>query len=250
MEPLACPICGAASEPLDVVDFSKSCVEPSGTYLPLSGTPVYYYRCDTCGHCHAPEFLGWSPEDFRRRVYNEDYIRVDPDYVEKRPAVAAAGLHQTFGHVASSLRHLDYGSGSGVLSRMLRESGWNSDAYDPYASPDVSFESLGRYELVTAYEIFEHVADPHRLMADIAGLLREDGVLILSTLLSDGAIAPRQRLTWWYASPRNGHISLFSKKSLTALATRHGFNLGGFSPALHVMWKTVPAWASDFLRTG
>ncbi|MBK9130177.1 MAG: class I SAM-dependent methyltransferase [Gammaproteobacteria bacterium] len=250
MTSVPCPVCGASSAPLDVVDFNKSCAESWGIHLPLCGVPVYYYRCESCGYCHAPQFRDWRPEDYRERIYNERYIEVDPDYVEKRPATAAAGLIQTFGTVAASIRHLDYGSGSGVLSRMLREAGWDSTAYDPYADPDSALDNPGRFDLITAYEIFEHVADVNRLMADISSLLAEDGVLILSTLLSDGFIAPHQRITWWYASPRNGHISLFSKQSLAILAGRYGFHMGGFSPALHVMWRTVPPWAGHFLKTG
>jgi len=250
MSSIPCPVCGATCAPLDVVDFNKSCAESWGTYLPLCGVPVYYYLCESCGYCHAPQFRDWRPEEYRERIYNEDYINVDPDYVEKRPSITAAGLIQTFGNVAASIRHLDYGSGSGVLSRMLREAGWDSTAYDPYADPDSALETPGRFDLITAYEIFEHVADVNQLMADISSLLAEDGVLILSTLLSDGFIAPRQRITWWYASPRNGHISLFSKQSLAILAGRYGFHMGGFSPALHVMWRTVPPWAGHFLKTG
>ncbi|MGE0372281.1 MAG: class I SAM-dependent methyltransferase, partial [Gammaproteobacteria bacterium] len=204
---LPCPVCGSHCAPLDVVDFNKSCAESWGTHLPLSGISIYYYLCSECGYCYAPEFLHWRPEDFRARIYNEDYIRVDPDYVEKRPSINATGLASTFGHAAASIRHLDYGSGSGALSALLRQAGWQSTAYDPYANPDSAPDAAGRFDLITAYEIFEHVADVNRLMADITNLLAEDGVLIVSTLLSDGFIAPQQRITWWYAAPRNGHIS-------------------------------------------
>lgn len=73
---------------------------------------------------------------------------------------------------------------------------------------------------------------------------------IISTLLSDGFIAPQQRITWWYASPRNGHISLPSKQSLAILAASYGFKLGGFSAGPHATWSTVPPWAGNFIRTG
>ncbi|MBK8162864.1 MAG: hypothetical protein IPK65_06910 [Gammaproteobacteria bacterium] len=57
----------------------------------------------------------------------------------------------------------------------------------------------------------------NRLTADTTNLLAEDGVLI-ATPRCPISIAPRQRITWWYALPRNGHISLFSKQSLAVLA--------------------------------
>lgn len=250
MTPLPCPICTAPSTPLDVVDFNKSCAESWGAYLPLSGIPVYYYLCGHCGHCHAPEFRRWSHEDFSRRIYNEDYLQIDPDYVEKRPATYAEHLDQLLGDAAPTIRHLDYGGGSGRLSELLRNSGWQSTSYDPFANPDVHPAELGTFDLITAYEIFEHAADAHELMGTLSALLAGDGLMIISTLLSDEEIAPQRRITWWYASPRNGHISLFSRKSLTLLAARYGFNVGGFTPGLHVMLRSVPPWAGRFIRIG
>jgi hypothetical protein len=38
--------------------------------------------------------------------------------------------------------------------------------------------------------------------------------VLFSTLLSDGEIVRGRPLRWWYAAPRNGHISLFSAQSL------------------------------------
>jgi SAM-dependent methyltransferase len=248
MTPPPCPICARPTAPLDVVDFNKSCAESWGDHLPLSGTPVYYFLCDHCGHCHAPEFRHWGHEEFRRRIYNDDYVRVDPDYVERRPASCAAQLVQVLGAAASSIRHLDYGGGSGRLSELLRGSGWNSRSYDPFVTPDIDPGGLGTFDLITAYEIFEHAADAHHLMSNMSSLLAEDGLMIVSTLLSDGERAPRRRLTWWYASPRNGHISLFSRNSLTLLATTYGFRLGGTGPGLHILLKTIPPWARHFIR--
>ncbi len=39
-----------------------------------------------------------------------------------------------------------------------------------------------RFDAVTALEVIEHVSDTHRFMADLAGLLKPGGVLVLSTL--------------------------------------------------------------------
>lgn len=104
----------------------------------------------------------------------------------------------------------------------------------PLRIPAIALETSGRFDLITAFEIFEHVADVNRLMADCTNLLAEDGALIISTLLSDGFTAPQLRITWWYASPRNGHISLLSKQSPAILAASYGFKPGGLSAGPHV----------------
>lgn len=242
-----CPVCGTLAELLDAVDFNKSCEELRGQFLPPAGIPVHYALCDGCGFCFAPELRRWTLEEFSARIYNDDYLRVDPDYVEARPRTNADQLSALIGDAFREIRHLDYGGGHGLLSDLLRDANWNSESYDPFVDDNKRLNELGKFDLVTAYEVFEHVPNPQELIADLATLLRDDGVVLFSTLISDGNIAARQRLTWWYAAPRNGHISLFSKKSLYLLGQREGFTFGSISPAYHAYWKTVPGWARRFL---
>ena len=54
------PICGGAATAQAVVDFNKSRIEGSGTFLPLTGIPISYYLCQKCGFCWAPEMNAWS----------------------------------------------------------------------------------------------------------------------------------------------------------------------------------------------
>ena len=80
-----CPICSSSTTFLDVVDFNKSCEELNGKYLPLSGTPIYYRICDSCNFVFAPEIFSWDDGMFLEKIYNEDYIKVDPEYLIDRP---------------------------------------------------------------------------------------------------------------------------------------------------------------------
>jgi hypothetical protein len=237
-----CPVCGRASALYDVVDFSRSCEEVRQRYLPLTGVPVYYNRCGACGHCFAPAFRAWSSADFARHVYNEGYAGVDPDYAEVRPANLADLVHGSFGAERARVRHLDYGAGNGELSRRLRARGWTSDCWDPYGNAGAAVPQ-GRYQLVTAFEVFEHAPDPATMLPVLKGLLEDDGMLLLSTLLSDGEIHERGRLTWWYAAPRNGHVSLFSRASLARLATAFGLRVESLNSNLHLMYERPPRWA-------
>jgi len=80
-------------------------------------------------------------------------------------------------------------------------------------------------------------------------LLADDRFILFSTLLSDGKIERNKRLTWWYASPRNGHISLFSRKSLVLAAIKYHFNMGSFSNGLHVLFRSeIPSWAEHLFK--
>jgi 2-polyprenyl-3-methyl-5-hydroxy-6-metoxy-1,4-benzoquinol methylase len=106
---------------------------------------------------------------------------------------------------------------------------------------------LGAYDLVTAFEVFEHVPDVQALVADLHRLCRPDGLILFSTLVSDGQLALGRKLTWWYASPRNGHISLFSTESLKRLMSGKGLQVGSLSAGTHIACQTPPPWAAHLI---
>lgn len=247
---LSCSVCGGACSLLDVVDFNKSCIEARGKFLSLSGIPVYYALCSKCGFCFAPELMTWGAEKFKERIYNDEYVLVDPDYISVRPLDRAKYLLSTFGNRMHSVKHLDYGGGNGLLAKLLRQSNWQSVSYDPFVDKNASIEKLGKFDLITAFEIFEHVPDVRDLMSKLRSLLSPDGLILFSTLLSDGNIRPNQRISWWYASPRNGHISLFSKNSLAVLAQSNGFKFANCSNFMHVFFTKIPPWANHIIRVG
>jgi hypothetical protein len=244
----SCPICAARCELLDVVDFNKSCEEARGKFVPLSGDPIYYVSCPGCQFCFAPQVCAWSPDEFAARIYNDEYSDFDPDYKEARPKGNANHLLSLFGARLRDITHLDYGGGSGLLSRLLCEQGVRSRSFDRFVDHDLDVRSLGRFDLITAYEVFEHVPDVQALMCDLVALRTPTGMILFSTLLSDGQIARNQRLSWWYASPRNGHISLFSRASLSRLSRQYGLTFGSFNTGFHALWTTPPDWGRHIIR--
>lgn len=239
-----CPICRAPSAPLAAVDFSKSCLAAQGKSLPPANIPVYYFLCSQCQFCFAPEFAKWQPQDFAEKIYNRDYVLVDPDYVDARPRNTAQMLIANFQPHQHAIKHLDFGGGNGLLSRLLRQARWQSTSYDRFVDHDVNPASLGRFDLITAIEVFEHVPNVSQLIATLASLLAPNGLILFTTLVSDGNIAPGQPLHWWYAAPRNGHVSLFSKKSLALLGATQRFHFASFSPDCHAYSTQIPPWAT------
>jgi len=244
---LLCRVCSGPCSLLNAVDFNKSCEEAKGKFLSFAGIPVSYALCRKCGFCFAPELVTWKLEEFEEKIYNDEYVCVDPDYIETRPRANAANLISMFADRAHSIKHLDYGGGSGLLTQLLRASGWQSVSYDPFVDRNLRVEQLGQFDLITAFEVFEHVPDVHKLMSNLRSLLCANGLVLFSTLLSDGNIHAGQDLDWWYASPRNGHISLFSRNSLEILAQANGFSLGSLSTGFHVFSTKVPPWAEHIV---
>ena len=76
-----CKVCGAAAFPFDMVDFNKSC-EGTPRETPLAAIPVVYRMCGECQFIFTDFFDNFTSEQWRRYIYNDDYIRVDPEYLD------------------------------------------------------------------------------------------------------------------------------------------------------------------------
>ncbi len=216
--------------------------------LPPAGIPVLYVACERCGFCYAPELHGWTRDEFAARIYNDDYILVDPDYRERRPRVHADDLIALFGDRAAGISHLDYGGGQGLMSDMLRDSGWQSTSYDPFVDGEVKLSDLGKFDLVTAYEVFEHVPDVRGLARNLSSLIKTNGIVHFSTCSPTASSCATNRLRGG-THPRGMVISAcFRGTRSIYLAANEGLNFTSFSPNLHAFWRTVPSWASHILR--
>lgn len=186
----------------------------------------------------------WPMDEFSQKVYNDDYLIVDREYEFARPNKMADSLENIFGASKSLIRHLDYGGGSGLLSKKLKDFGWDSTSYDPFVNPDVDIAQLGEFDLITAFEVFEHVPDVNALVGELKTLCKPSGMVLFSTQCSDGEIVKGVPLTWWYAAPRNGHVSLYSRRSLALLMGKKGFETVSFPNGTHASFYEVPHWAS------
>jgi hypothetical protein len=216
---LHCKICGHVAHAWDSCDVNTG-GSPELPRRPESGQRLHYHRCSHCGFIFTAQLDGWLADDFRRHIYNDHYIEVDPDYVEARPRAQAEMMRSLLTGSAQHLTVLDYGSGSGKLAERLRETGIACDSFDPFSPSKPSTQSKHQhYDVVCAFEVLEHSPNPLSTLGYMRARLKEQGTLIVSTLLQPGDIETL-RCRWWYCMPRNGHISLFSSSSLR-LALQH-----------------------------
>ncbi len=117
------------------------------------------------------------------------------------PIHAAPGVHEAVGtmlgrHSPPPATVLDLGGGSGALTARLRDKGYTAALADldpPASSPgpcytvdlnqpfDISNFGGVLYDAVVASEVIEHLENPRGFIRAVRGLLREGGVLLLTT---------------------------------------------------------------------
>jgi len=87
--------------------------------------------------------------------------------------------------------------------------------------------------LITAVELFEHIADPATFVSMLKKL--SSTILFTTTLL----LSPPPPLSaWWYYGLEHGqHISFYDIKSLRILAMNTGMHLASNGSNLHLLSK-------------
>jgi len=116
---------------------------------------------------------------------------------------------------------MDFGGGHGILTRIMRDYGFDFYHYDKYAENLFArgFEAdlNKKYDLITSFENFEHFETP---LAQIEGLVNIADTIIFSTLLI--ASPPPKIKDWWYYSPVTGqHISFYTYNTLQFVAEKN-----------------------------
>lgn len=183
------------------------------------GQAISYHSCDGCGFVFSAAFDHWSPEDFKRHMYNDDYVIGDPPFVEERPKRNAAMVAALFWREKDTLKVLDFGGGHGVFAAELTRSGFRADSLDAYHEPGAKRDT--DYDLITSFEVIEHV--PHggqyAWLVQLKAHLKAspESKVLLGTELMDG-----QEFSWFFVSPRNGHITIHTKRSFSILCERAG----------------------------
>ncbi len=244
-----CKCCAQEALLFDVRDFAKNCSEQRGVHLPLTGIPIYYYKCSSCGFIFTTQFDDLSHDEVKKLVYNEGYEKVDPDWSDARPAQQVGLIEGAFGPVKKEISVLDYGGGTGLLVERLKQAGF-SDAvsYDPF------YEEHGgrperRFNLIVCFEVVEHSPDPFAVFAEMFSFLDSGrGFVLFSTLVAPPEI-DQLKGSWWYIGPRNGHISIHTARSLSQVICRLGMTYGQANPNLHGAFKTVPDFAQALVTS-
>jgi hypothetical protein len=177
---------------------------------------VDYYCCDTCGLVQTEEPY-WLEESYSQPIPDSDTGMLSRNTrLSELMAVLIYMIDNGRG------KYLDVAGGYGVLTRLMRDIGFDYYWQDKYADNLFArgFEDEpGRsYSIISAVEILEHIYDP---VSFLKNLMERTGctTVLATTQLYEGSTPPPQ--SWWYYSFEAGqHISLSNAHTIRALADR------------------------------
>lgn len=199
----------------------------------LGHVDVTYERCPACGLVMALEPT-WLEE-----AYGSAIAKLDIGLLDRCQILANVTATVLRAERLRGGRFLDWAGGYGTLTRLMRDRGYDFTHSDPLASNvfaeghETAAVAGERYDMVTAFEVLEHLVDPVEALADVARVT--DRLLVTTQVLPDPAPRPGE---WWYYTPESGqHITFYTAASLQALARELGFDGVVTSDLVHYFFR-------------
>jgi hypothetical protein len=203
-----CNICGNAINPIFSAEILKKFT-------------VQYFQCPFCGYI-CTETPYWLPESYK------DPINItDTGMLARNIHLSKISSCILFLFFKNDKKYLDYGGGYGVLTRLMRDVGFDFYWHDPFSHNLFAqgFEypkncNCSEIELLTAFENFEHFIDP---LEDLGKIFSISHNVIFSTELVPNPV-PKPDEWWYYGLEHGQHISFYSQNTLKIIAEKFGVN--------------------------
>lgn len=164
-------------------------------------------------------------------------------------------------------RVLDFGAGTGNLTKLLKTSGQFNGVYgiDLFERPidldaeiiwiqgdlnEVSSLPTGEFDLITAIEVIEHLENPRAVMREWYRLLRPSGIVIMTTPNSENlrsyfSLAFKRHFWAFTSTSYPAHITALLEADIRRICSEVGFGppqfdfqgRGGIPKLPHISWQ-------------
>ena len=219
------------------------------------------YKCKQCGHgvtdhgVSAEAITAWYARHSLDTVFLADEAG--------RRRTARRVLRRIEQIVGRKGKLLDVGAGPGLFLSEAKNIGWEVAGIEPAASSrayaarhsgiDIvagGINELARvpentYDVVTLFDVIEHVTDPITSLRRVARVLVPGGILVLTTPRFDSFVARLLGKYWYAIFP--AHLHFFTRRSLAlALSAAHLELLSTRSHVRHLsvgyIWQRLRGW--------
>lgn len=196
------------------------------------------FHCDSCGLYQTD--LKKEYESFVKAFYGKGYFTGDPtrgaytSYRKDKPYITK-NMHRFLAEVKKHKpagKLLDAGCAYGYFIELALANGYDAYGFDPshhavgearkiVGSDRVKEGTIGgvRYngelfDVITLFDVFEHLSDPKKDMQKLMKLLAPDGILVIATGDTDSIMAKTLKRRWTFFNPPQ-HLFFFNQKNLT-----------------------------------
>jgi hypothetical protein len=203
--------------------------------LVLNKYEAQYQICPQCGYLFTLE-PHWLDEAYTSAIASTDtgLVKRNISISAKLACLLYFGLKER-----GQGRYVDMAGGYGMLTRMMRDAGFNFFWQDKYCSNLLAhgfefYKDNIPCSAVTAFEVLEHVTNPLEFINTSLEEASTD-TIIFSTVLYDGE-PPDPSLWWYYGFSTGQHIGFFKKKTLEIIGQKLGLNLSSVNN-MHMLSK-------------
>jgi len=226
LSPIFCPQCNSAvSLAFIAKDYNRG----------VSNKTFDYYKCPHCGLL----FLSPIPEDLAK-YYTGIYYRV-PNNVEElaaraRPELYKVGIIQNY---IPKGKLLDIGASVGAFAYLAKQAGYDAEVIEmdkdccvfiedklnikafSSSSIDNAITKLGTYDIISMWQVIEHVPNPWKILPLLVQHLTPGGILILAAPNPDASQFRTFKAHWAHVdAPR--HIELIPARLLVEFLKNYG----------------------------
>ena len=199
--------------------------------------------CGSCGHSFFNKRVSNEQlKSYYENIWNEaiqnqvQHYNVKPNYSEWSPIHYLKDLN-----ISREARILDFGCGTGDSLLSLRNLGYQN-IYgveigraraeisrklfpnrifqgDEHSIAEI-VEKIGKFDLIYSNHVFEHIAQPQRVISKLSGALKDDGILAISVP------APGSE-TFFHSALYYPHLHAYSALSLKMYENAHKMHFAG-----------------------
>jgi hypothetical protein len=197
----------------------------------LDHVPVRYLRCNDCGSVVLPNPT-WLDE-----AYSHAISPLDVGLLERCVQMANVTTAVVLAQGLRKGKFLDFAGGYGTLTRLMRDRGLDFRHNDPLCenlfAQGFEAEIGERQDLVTAYEVLEHLSDPAGTLAEVA---QSTDLLLATTRLLPTPV-PKPGSWDYYAEESGQHVTFYSIAGLRGLGKRLGMQLTTSGRTTHLFHR-------------